>query len=154
MATTWDHKDMEKAACHEAGHAIVAWSIGLVVRSIHLDFANNSGHAEIADAEDVTHRVAVSYAGFEAEDMFKGPAVFVRAKDDFERACEVLKTALAQKFGKGLCSPEGRQFQAACRAFAQKRSRKHKAKVRRVAKHLLQHHHVDRATFEQMMQDD
>jgi ATP-dependent Zn protease len=35
MATTWDHKDMEKAAYHEAGHAIVAWSIGLVVRSIH-----------------------------------------------------------------------------------------------------------------------
>jgi ATP-dependent Zn protease len=87
----WDREDMEKAAYHEAGHAVVAWSFDLVVGSVHLDVANNSGHAKIADAhrlEDVTHRVAVSYAGFEAEDTFKRPAVFVRAQDDFDRASE------------------------------------------------------------------
>ena len=40
----------------------------------------------MAPAEEAVHRVAVSYAGFEAEDMFKGPAAFGRAEDDFKRA--------------------------------------------------------------------
>jgi hypothetical protein len=154
----WDREDMEKAAYHEAGHAVVAWSFDLVVRSVHLDVANNSGHAKIADAdrlEDVTHRVAVSYAGFEAEDMFKRPAVFVRAQDDFDRASEALKNALANQFGKGLSSPEGRRLQAACRARAQDRIIEHEAKVRRVAKELLQPpYEIGRAKFEQMMQED
>jgi len=153
----WDRDDMEKAAYHEAGHAIVAWSFDLVVGSVHLDLANNSGHAKIVGAErleEVSHRVAVSYAGFEAEDMFKGPAVFVRAKDDFDRASKTLKNALAQQFGKGLYSPEGRRLQAACRACAQDRITEHEAKVREVAQHLLQHHEMDGATFERMMKQE
>jgi hypothetical protein len=151
----WDGEDMEKAAYHEAGHAVVAWSFDLMVGGVYLDVANNSGHANIADAQDATHQVAVRYAGFEAEDMFKGPAAFVRAEEDFKRADEELKNELAQRFAKGLYSPEGRQLQAACRACAQEQLRKHKAKVRRVAEELLQPpYEMGRAKFEQMMQED
>jgi peptidase M50B-like protein len=154
MATIWDPVDMEKAAFHEAGHAVVAWSLCLTVDHVELDVANNSGHARIADAEDAVHRVAVSYAGFEAEDMFKGPAAFVRAEDDFTRADEELTKGLRQQFKKGLYPPEGRALQIACRTCAQDWLRMHEAKVRRVAERLLQPpHKIDGATFEQLMRE-
>jgi hypothetical protein len=59
------------------------------------------------------------------------------------------------RLGKGLYSLEGRRLQAACRACAQDRISEHEAKVRRVAKELLQPpHEIRRARFEQMMQED
>jgi ATP-dependent Zn protease len=108
MTTIWNPDDMAKAAFHEAGHAVVAWSLCLRVEHIELDLANNSGYAEIANADEVVHQVVISYAGFEAEEMFKGPAAFVRAEDDFKRAEEDLKNELAQQYSKDLYSPEGR----------------------------------------------
>jgi hypothetical protein len=117
MATDCDPDDMEKAAFHEAGHAVVAWSLCLTVGHVELHVANNSGHARIADAEDALHRVAVSYAEFEVEDMFKGPTAFVRSEDDFTRADEELTKELRQQFKKSLYSPEGRALQIACRTW-------------------------------------
>jgi hypothetical protein len=53
---------MAKAAFHEAGHAVVAWSFGLVVHGVYLDVANNSGGMQILPEplpDDVTHRIAI-----------------------------------------------------------------------------------------------
>jgi hypothetical protein len=58
------------------------------------------------------------------------PGRFRESRRDFKRADEELKNELAQRFWKGLYSPEGRRFQVACRACAQEQLRKHKAKVR------------------------
>jgi hypothetical protein len=157
MAADWAPDDMEKAAFHEAGHAVVGWSFGVKVHDVYLDVANNSGAMRAPPEplpDDVTHKVAIWYAGFEAEYMFKGPAVFVRAEGDFKRADEDLKNALANKFYTGLYSPQGRQLQAACRTCAQERLREHEARVRRVAEALLQPpHKIDAAKFEQLMRE-
>jgi len=155
MAADWDPADMEKAAFHEAGHAIVAWSLDLQVDGIYLDLAGNSGHAMIAPAKDRIQQATVWYAGFEAEDIFKGPAAFVRAEDDFQSAYDHLTTELREKFGprKMLYSPEGRRLQVSCRACAQELLRQHKDRVERVAKELLQSpHEIKRERFEQLMQ--
>jgi ATP-dependent Zn protease len=154
MTATWDPEDMAKAAFHEAGHAIVAWSLCLTVDHVELDVANNSGHAGIAAAEDAAHRVAVSYAGFEAEDMFKGPAAFARAKDDFKRAEHELTNYLRGQVGKGLYSPEGRRLQVDCRACARDWLSMHKAKVERVAEELLKPpHKICKSRFAQLVQE-
>ena len=146
---------MEKAAFHEAGHTVVAWSLGLKIDHVELDVANNSGHGRITVAEEVTHQVVVRYAGFEAEDMFKGPAAFMRAEDDFTRADEELTKELRHKFKKSLYSPEGRSLQIACRTCAQDWLRMYEAKVRRVAERLLQPpHEIKRERFEQLMRED
>jgi Peptidase M50B-like len=50
---------MAKAAFHEAGHAVVAWSFCLSVEHIELDVRNNSGHVKMAPPEEAVHRVAV-----------------------------------------------------------------------------------------------
>jgi hypothetical protein len=154
MATDWDVVDMDKAAFHEAGHAVVAWSLKLIVDYIELDLAKKSGHARIADAKDAAHQIAVRYAEFEAEDMFRGPAAFVRAECDFKNADEDLKNVLAQQHLRSLYSPKGRALQIACRTCAQERLREHKDKIRRVAERLLQPpHKIDGATFEQLMRE-
>jgi Peptidase M50B-like len=59
VTTTWDPDDMAKAAFHEAGHAVVAWSFCLSVEHIELDVRNNSGHVKMAPPEEAVHRVAV-----------------------------------------------------------------------------------------------
>ena len=151
---TWEPHDMAAAAFHEAGHAVVAWSFCLRVDHVELDVANNSGHARIADAEDPTHRVVVSYAGFEAEDMFKGPAAFVRAEDDFKRAEEELINYLRRQARKSLYSPEGRRLQADCRACAQDWLSMNKARVERAARELLKPpHKISKAKFIQLMRE-
>jgi peptidase M50B-like protein len=152
MTTIWNPDDMAKAAFHEAGHAVVAWSLCLRVEHIELDLANNSGHAEIANADEVVHQVVISYAGFEAEEMFKGPAAFVRAEDDFKRAEEDLKNELAQQYLKDLYSPEGRWLQVTCRECARDWLRMREVQVRRIAEELLNPpNKIDRARFELLM---
>ena len=71
------------------------------------------------------------------------------------RADEELTKELREKFGQRETtgSPEGRQLQVTCRALAQERLRKHKDKVKRVAKELLQHHEIKRARFKQLIQE-
>jgi len=155
MATDWDPEDIEKAAYHEAGHAIVAWSLDLQVDGVYLDPVGNSGHAMIALAKDPIQQVTVWYAGFEAEDIFKGPAAFVRAEEDFLWANEELTKKLREEFGqrKMVQSAEGRWFQISCRARAQELLRQHKDRVERVVKELLQPpHEIKRERFEQLMQ--
>jgi len=49
--------------------------------------------------------------------------------------------------------PEGQNLREEGRACAEGRLFKHKAKVRRVARHLIEHHYIDRVSFEKMMQE-
>jgi len=149
----WDPIDMEKAAFHEVWHAVVAWSFNLVVHRVYLDIANNSGGMQTPSSppNDVTHRNAISYAGFEAENIFKGPASFLRADDDRTRAWGVIANAIAPR---NIFSLEGRRLEIASRACAQERLREHTKKLRQVAKRLLKSpHEITREQFEQLMQD-
>ena len=62
----WDPAVTERTALHEAGHAVVAWSFGLTVGSIHLDLATQGGHANIAA---YTHLNPVEQIAIRPQDM-------------------------------------------------------------------------------------
>jgi ATP-dependent Zn protease len=76
-------------AFHEAGHAVVAWSLGLLVDSIAIDCTK--GGAQIDADQDhlsLTDRLAVRLAGTEAEDFFDAhmhDLAGLRDRDEAER---------------------------------------------------------------------
>ena len=136
MATT----DLEKAAYHEAGHAVVAWSFGVPVGGIYLDLQNESGHMDAPSPKhmdiDIARRIAFCLAGLRAEDAFAPPGRPAKAAFDFGNVWEMLRDN-----GQG-------------RDCADKQLRKHAAKVRRVAERLLQPpHEIAREQFEHLMQN-
>jgi Peptidase M50B-like len=59
-------------AYHEAGHAIVAWSFGLQVGTIHVQADDASGDALIGPTDHLTlvEQIAVCAAGYTAENVF------------------------------------------------------------------------------------
>jgi hypothetical protein len=62
-------------AYHEAGHAIVAWSFGLQVGTIHVMADDGSGGAQIGPTNHLclVARIAVCVAGYTAENVFGHP---------------------------------------------------------------------------------
>src|SRR2546423_174934 len=63
-------------AFHEAGHAVVAWSLGLPVGVIRVSDDDASGGTEIGPADhlSLTEQIAVWSAGHAAERLFECPA--------------------------------------------------------------------------------
>jgi len=147
----WDPAVTERTALHEAGHAVVAWSFGLTVGSIHLDLATQGGHAMIASVAKLNpvEQIARWLAGYEAEQMFKPPGRKAKAMIDFGEVSRIL-----QENGTPEETPEGQALREQGRASAKARLREHEAKVRRVALHLIDHHYIDRVGFEAMMQQE
>ena len=63
-------------AFHEAGHAVVAWALGLPVGDIYVrQIEEGNGDAQIgcADALSFIDRLAVCFAGIRAEEVFDVP---------------------------------------------------------------------------------
>jgi hypothetical protein len=145
---TWDPSDKEKTALHEAGHAVVAWSLDAPVKGVYLDLENESGHtdADSADLEPVK-QIAIWLAGFEAERIFKPPAKPRRALGDRYRVRKILEGNKTPED-----TSEGQELREQRRACAEALLRQHEARVRRVAHHLMEHHSIDRVAFEAMMQ--
>ena len=74
----WEsERDQRGAAYHEAGHAVVAWALGLVVRRVEIavDSDDAKGAAEIEDDPtlDLLDRLAICAAGREAQKLFDAP---------------------------------------------------------------------------------
>jgi hypothetical protein len=152
VEVTWDPEDMERAALHEAGHAVVAWSFGVIVGCIHLDLKNKSGSAHIACTAHLEpfEQIANCLAGYEAEQVFKPPGSERRAFDDFhDKVPKILR-----KNGTSLDEREGQDLRKQGRACAESRLCEHENKVRAVACHLVEHHYMDRVVFEAMMQEN
>jgi hypothetical protein len=147
----WDPAVTERTALHEAGHAVVAWSFGLTVGSIHLDLATQGGHADIAAYTHLNpvEQIAIRLAGYEAEQAFKPPGRKAKAMIDFGEVSRILR-----ENGTPEDTPEGRKLREQGCACAQARLREHEARVRRVALHLIEHHYIDRVGFEAMMQQE
>ena len=60
-------------AYHEAGHAVVAWALGLPVRTIRVRVDYAGGDAEIGPADHLSliEQVAICSAGSAAEEVFE-----------------------------------------------------------------------------------
>jgi hypothetical protein len=82
--------------CHEAGHAVVAWSFDLPVRVVRVCFNEAKGWHGGTDidgnAEHLTSidQIAILAAGFTAEKIFKCPAHEGAANDDHARIALIL----------------------------------------------------------------
>jgi hypothetical protein len=149
MATT----DLEKAAYHEAGHAVVAWSFRVPVGGIYLDVQNESGHIDAPSHKDmdidIARRIAFCLAGLRAEDAFAPPGRPAKAAFDLGNVWEMLR-----ENGTPKDTPEGKALRNKGRDCADKQLRKHSARVARVAKRLLQSpHEITREQFAQLMQE-
>jgi Peptidase M50B-like len=152
MATTWDPVDMEKTAFHEAGHAVVAWSLGARRTRIYLDLEKQGGEAISAVAPTrlcIVQQIAFHYAGPVSEKIFKGPASSPRARADHMNV-----HVLLEKNGTPEEEPEGQALQTRAYALVEKLLRRHEARIGRVAKRLLQPpHKMNPARFKRLMRE-
>jgi hypothetical protein len=66
----WDY--LKGNACHEAGHAIVGWALGLHVDSIRIrdDRSGENAMISSADGLPLVDQVALNNAGRQAEEVF------------------------------------------------------------------------------------
>ena len=138
--------DLEKAAYHEAGHAVVAWSFSVPVGGIYLDLQNESGHTDAPSHKhmdiDIARRIAFCLA-------FAPPGRPAKAAFDLGNVWEMLRDN-----GTTKDTPEGKALRNQDRDCADKQLRKHAVRVVRVAKRLLQPpYQITREQFEQMMRE-
>jgi Peptidase M50B-like len=151
MATTWDPIDMEKVAFHEAGHAVVGWLFGLPLAYIYLDLEKEGGETahQKACCVCLVQQIAFLYAGAISEEIFKGPAVPRRANLD-----RVNVHLLLERNGTPEEAPQGQALQTRAHSWAEELLRRHKARVGRVAKRLLQPpHKMNPSRFKQLMRE-
>ena len=82
------------ASYHEAGHAVVAWALGLKVGriAIAIDGDDAKGAAEIEDdrGSPLIDRIALCVAGIEAQELFQAPTHEYAGMGDFGKVYELL----------------------------------------------------------------
>jgi hypothetical protein len=142
-----DH-DRRGTAFHEAGHAVVAWSLGLQVGdiAIGMDGDDTKGGAQIACGQDSLpkiDRLAICLAGIEAQDFFGSPTHDLAGVTDLAKANEII--------GEDVSEEEGQELRQAGYARAREKIIENEARCRRLAIHLLKHGHVGRADFVRLM---
>jgi hypothetical protein len=121
--TAWDPDDREKTAYHEAGHAIVLWTFGVLpTGGVHLDQEEESGRTA-TDLSAPTRlrpvqQIATSLAGFEAEQAFRPPGRKAKAMID----CGEVRRILREN-GTSIEEPEGQALRDDGRTCAQERLR-------------------------------
>lgn len=141
-----DDSDLRATAVHEAGHAIVMWSLHLSVHAVAIREDDQEGSADIldgsADGLSLVDHIAVCAAGMEAETIFQSPTHDGAHYGDLRMILKLLKKA-----------PKHRR-DALCNAgFARAHEIlvMHQSKVARLAKRLLEVHPIDAAEFVRLM---
>jgi hypothetical protein len=143
--TTNDHH-RRGAAFHEAGH--VAWSFGLQVGDIliGIDGDDTKGGVQIASEQDLLpkiDRLAVCFAGIEAQEFFGSPTHDLAGLTDLARANDII--------GEDVSEEEGLVLRQAAHERAREKIVENEAQCRRLAAHLLKHGQVSRAKFVRLM---
>lgn len=137
-------------AYHEAGHAVVAWSLGLQVRGVRVSDEDASGGAEIggADRLSLVDHISLCAAGYAAERVFDCRTHELAGFNDRLKIMELITRS-----GK---SEE--EYGPALRDEGYERARellvRHERKVNQLAGQLVEHGYVDAADFLHMMAAD
>jgi ATP-dependent Zn protease len=132
-------------AFHEAGHAVVAWSLNLRVESVCIREIGAGDSATKTDPPNdlsLIDQLATLAAGLEAERMFNCP--LHEHAGDRDR---LMAITLVQEHHVGLAPDEVQSHLAAGRARARELLLEHKERVIRIAEHLLDVRQVDAAEF-------
>jgi len=131
------------AVYHEAGHAIVAWALGLPLAEIVIGIGGDetAGKTTIVGSDDhltVFDRVVMNLAGLEAQEIFDAPTHEHAGLGDFAKIIGLLDD---------VSEKESLKIRTAGRARAREIILANRAKVIRLAQHLMTDERVDGATF-------
>jgi hypothetical protein len=128
-------------AYHEAGHAVVAWALGLSVGTVRVDGAG--GRTEMGPAHylSLIEQVAVCSAGSAAEEVFECSADELASFDDHVKVSTLIKAngVPEEEHGPAL-RDEGYNCALACLEA-------HKKKVIKLADRLVESGSVDASEF-------
>jgi ATP-dependent Zn protease len=132
-------------AFHEAGHAVVAWSLNLRVESIcirEVGAGNSTTKTDPPNHLSLIDQLATLAAGLEAERAFNCP--LHEHAGDRDR---LMAATLVLERHEGLASNEIQSHLAAGHARARELLLDHKDRVIRIAEHLLSVRQVEAAEF-------
>ncbi len=134
-------------AFHEAGHAVVAWSLGLPVGAVRVKDDDASGGTEIGKADhlSLTEQIAVRSAGYAAERVFECSAHELAGAHDRH---EILKLLQANGISE---EEQGPSLRDEGYKFAKTRLENHKNKVIKLADRLIECGSVDASEFLRLM---
>lgn len=135
-------------AYHEAGHAIVAWSLGLPVGTIRIRADDADGSTDIGPADHLSpsEQVAVCCAGSAAEDMFDCETHELASFNDNVKIMELIEDHRISEQERG---PALRAEGYRC---ARSHLEKHRSKVVKLAEQIVECGQVDAIAFLQLME--
>jgi len=132
-------------AFHEAGHAVVAWSLNLRVESIYIreiGAGNSETKTVPPDHLPLMDQLATLAAGLEAGQAFNCPL-----HEDAGDRDRLTAITLVLEHHEGLASDEIQSHLAAGHARARELLSEHQERVIRLAEHLCDVRQVDAAEF-------
>jgi ATP-dependent Zn protease len=132
-------------AFHEAGHAVVAWSLNLRVESIYIREIGAGNSATKTDPPDhlpLLDQLAMLAAGVEAERAFKSPLPEHAGVRD-----RLMAITLVLQDHEGLASDEIQSHLTAGHSRARELLLEHRDRVIRVAERLRDARQIDAAEF-------
>ena len=132
-------------AYHEAGHAVVAWALGLPIGNVYVrKMGEGDGGAQIACVYTLSFvdRLAVCLAGIQAAFVFNAQQPEGMGGRDIGMVMNLLS---------GTCETHGAMLRDQGRARASHLLVEHRDHVTRLAERLIHVHHVDAAEFMHLM---
>jgi hypothetical protein len=142
--------DPRGTAVHEAGHAVVAWSLGLSVEAIRVTYSDAKGWHGGTDTSRPNHlslveQIAICVAGGVAEEIFDCVTHELATFKDNEQILDLLEAHGISEQDQG---PALRREGYNC---AQTRLEAHKIKVGRLTERLVECGRVDASEFLQLI---
>jgi hypothetical protein len=136
--TSWDPADCRKTAIHEAGHAVVGWTLGILpTGGASLDHEKEGGRVDFPRVEverlPPDQQIAIWLACFEAEQLLVPPA---RKRTALADEGEVWR--IQRENDTTFDQPEGQALREQGRVLAELKLREHKVAVLRVADALVE----------------
>ena len=140
------NQDRRGASYHEAGHAVVASALGLLVGQIHIAPGGDdaAGNIEVECSKDLPliDRLAVCLAGVNAQMMFDAPTHSRSGGGDHAKVIMLVA---------GLDDDTSSTMRTAGHQRAWDLLHIHRSKVSSLAEYLIMHGAIDRYTVRQML---
>jgi ATP-dependent Zn protease len=141
-----DHSDLRGTAYHEAGHAVVAWSLNLGIHSVTIRADNvRAGETKIVDSVQhppLEDQLAIVVAGREAGNIFNAPVHESTYQGDTKQMIELLADMPDHQSSALINQAHERVHQLLM---------EHKTKVELLAARLMDTRHVGAAEFARLM---